>query len=51
MRQFYLRTDLDPDEHIRIISAPKQDVKGTKAYGSDASSSIYPAKMTITSVT
>lgn len=34
MRQFYLRTDLDPDEHIRIISAPKQNQKGDEAFGS-----------------
>lgn len=34
MRQFYLRTDLDPDEYIAIISAPRQDQKGDEAFGS-----------------
>lgn len=50
MRQFYLRTDLDPDEYIAIISAPKQNQKGDEAFGSQVP---YPgpAQMEITSIT
>lgn len=49
MRQFYLRTDLDPDEYIAIISAPKQNQKGDEAFGSYVNPG--PAQMEITSIT
>lgn len=47
MRQFYLREMNDDEVHI-IVSAPRQEKKGDKAYGSQITQ--VPAQMTIISI-
>lgn len=48
MREFYLES-MNPEEIVKVVSAPKQIYRGGGAYGSSVTT--RPAQMTITAIT